>query len=335
MAQLDASWLQWLAENSLLEQPVESMIGAMTARGFDRETCERALAELQAHPYFKAARNHQQLHRKLESVTSNLQALWQASDSWGAIEKRSCPSGEEFLERYVRGCRPVVLTDIASQWPAMQRWEPDCLKRRFGQLSVEVQAGRESDPRFEENKAALRKTVRFDEFIDRIVSAGESNDCYLTANNELLKRREFASLYDDIGVQPSVCDPARLRETAFFWVGPRGTNTPLHHDTVMLFHAQVVGRKRWRMISPLDTPHVYNYRGVFSAVDLDAPDLQRHPRFADVKVLEVVVEPGETIFLPLLWWHQVTALDLSVSLSFTNLAVRNDYAYRNPCLMHW
>ncbi len=50
-------------------------------------------------------------------------------------------------------------------------------------------------------------------------------------------------------------DPARKASASFFWVGPRGTNTPLHHDTVMLFHAQIVGRKRWRFISPLDTPN--------------------------------------------------------------------------------
>jgi mannose-6-phosphate isomerase-like protein (cupin superfamily) len=30
-------------------------------------------------------------------------------------------------------------------------------------------------------------------------------------------------------------------------------------------------------------------------------------------VREVIVEPGETVFLPLGWWHQVTTLDVSLS----------------------
>ena len=67
---------------------------------------------------------------------------------------------------------------------------------------------------------------------------------------------------DDLGTLPSICDPARLAGAAFFWVGPGGTNTPLHHDTVMLFHAQIIGRKRWRFISPLETPNLYNYNSV-------------------------------------------------------------------------
>ena len=69
----------------------------------------------------------------------------------------------------------------------------------------------------------------------------------------------------------------------------------------MLFHSQMMGRKRWRMISPLQTHRLYNYMTYFSEIDLDNPDLVRHPDFADVNVLDVVVEPGETIFLPLSW----------------------------------
>ena len=57
-----------------------------------------------------------------------------------------------------------------------------------------------------------------------------------------------------------------------FWFGPAGTVTPLHHDTLMLFHTQIVGRKRWRFISPLETPRLYNYFDVYS------PDRHRPAR---------------------------------------------------------
>ena len=52
-------------------------------------------------------------------------------------------------------------------------------------------------------------------------------------------------------------------------------------------------------------------------------------------MLEVVVEPGETVFLPLGWWHQVTSLDVSLSFSFSNLALPNDYRYDNPEIHNW
>jgi len=52
-------------------------------------------------------------------------------------------------------------------------------------------------------------------------------------------------------------------------------------------------------------------------------------------VLEVVAEPGDTVFLPLGWWHQVTSLDVSLSFSFSNLSVPNNYAFRNPTIRNW
>jgi ribosomal protein L16 Arg81 hydroxylase len=98
----------------------------------------------------------------------------------------------------------------------------------------------------------------------------------------------------------------------------------------MLLHTQLVGRKRWRLASPLQTPRLYNTRSVFSPVDLAAPDLARFPRLAGVQVFDVVLGPGETLFVPLGWWHQVEALDTSLSISFTNLDVPNCFSYHHP-----
>jgi hypothetical protein len=52
-------------------------------------------------------------------------------------------------------------------------------------------------------------------------------------------------------------------------------------------------------------------------------------------VIEVVVEAGETVFLPLGWWHQVTSLDISLSFSFSNFAFANEFSYQNPSITNW
>jgi quercetin dioxygenase-like cupin family protein len=49
----------------------------------------------------------------------------------------------------------------------------------------------------------------------------------------------------------------------------------------------------------------------------------------------VVVNTGETIFLPPGWWHQVTALGLSLYLSFSNPAVPHTFSDRNPDIRNW
>ena len=329
------NWLQWAAENRLRGCTPESMVDTMAAAGLDRALCAQAVAMLETDPVYRAALRHQQLLRKLESVVANQQKLWEMRPGYGQVEKRAGVSRDELLDRYVCGSRPLVLTDVAADWPAMQRWSPADLKARFGHLDIEIQAERNADPRYEENKLQHRHTARLADFVDRVLAGGPTNDYYMTANNEALRRPEFAPLLADIGTLPSICDRAELPRLSSFWFGPAGTNTPLHHDTIMLFHTQVVGRKRWRFISPLESPKLYNFNNVFSPIDIDRPDLARYPLFSQVKVLEVVAEPGDTVFLPLGWWHQVTSLDVSLSFSYSNLAVPNHYSFANPDIHDW
>jgi Cupin-like domain len=333
--EIDLGWAQWIAEQRLRNCAPESMAQTMIAAGCDAARSVQAIALIETDPVFMAARRHQQLQRKLESVVGNLQRMWALSPHYTTIEKRPTPGADEFIERYVAACRPVVFTDVARDWPAMRRWSPADLKARFGHLDVEVQAERSADPKYEENKLALRRTLRLATFVDQVLAGGATNDYYLTANNEMLRRPDFAPLLDDIGTLPAFCDRAALATQSSFWFGPAGTVTPLHHDTLMLCHTQVVGRKRWRFVSPLQWPLVYNHSGVFSPVDVDAPDFVRHPAFREATVLEVIVEAGETVFLPLGWWHQVGALDVSLSFSYSNLALPNTYLYDNAEIADW
>ena len=332
---IDDGWRQWIAENRLRDCTPESMLETMVAAGIDRSAGSDALAAMERDPVFLAARRHQQVQRKYESVLANQQKLWEMAPHYTEVERRNHVSTAEFMERYVLGSRPLVLTNVARDWPALQRWSPTDLKARFGHLDVEVQAERSADPKYEQNKLAHRRSVRLGDFVDQVLRGGPTNDHYLTANNEVLRRPEFAPLLADIGTLPEFCARGQLAQRSSFWFGPAGTDTPLHHDTLMLLHTQIVGRKRWRFISPLETPKLYNFYQVYSPLSIDKPDLVRFPDFAKVRVLEVVAGPGDTVFLPLGWWHQVTALDVSLSFSYSNLAFANQFEYKNPEIHDW
>lgn len=333
-ARLDASWRRWIVEQCLHGCSTESILEVIERAGYSPFEAQHLIAALGDDAAFAVAAELHQRQRKFEAVALNLQRLWASDPHYATVEKRSCAhlSEDEFARRYVRGCRPVVLTGHTKDWPAMGRWSPADLKERFGHLGVDIQAERNKDSNYEQNKLLLTKRVNLGEFVDQVVQGGATNDYYLTANNELLRRTEFASLLDDIGSLPPLCDRSQLGQRSSFWFGPAGTVTPLHHDTLMLFHTQIVGRKRWRFVSPLEWSRVYNLRHVFSEVDLDRPDPARFPDFAAATVIEVVVEPGETMFLPLGWWHQVTSLDVSLSFSYSCLAVPNHFEYPDPAV---
>ncbi len=153
-------------------------------------------------------------------MIGNLQQLWQGQSGYHHIERRCGLVRDEFIERYLAGCRPVVLQGIVDDWPALQRWSPADLKPRFDPLEVEVQMGREADPHFEGNKLMHRHTLLLGDYADRVLEGGPTNDHYLMANSEILRSSEFSALLDDIGSLPSKCDPALLPGAASFWFGP-------------------------------------------------------------------------------------------------------------------
>jgi hypothetical protein len=82
-----------------------------------------------------------------------------------------------------------------------------------------------------------------------------------------------------------------------------------------------------KVLPASEVGRVYNHHHVFSQVsDIDDPavDLGRFPRLADARAYEVLLEPGEILFMPLAWWHQVKSLDFSVTTTFTNFLWPNE-----------
>lgn len=92
------------------------------------------------------------------------------------------------------------------------------------------------------------------------------------------------------------------------WLGTAGTVTPLHFDSYNNFFVQVVGFKLVRLYMPNETPNLYvqgsadvssmGAQGNISAVDVEAPDLSVHPRFANATYRQMILRPGDMLFIP-------------------------------------
>jgi ribosomal protein L16 Arg81 hydroxylase len=151
----------------------------------------------------------------------------------------------------------------------------------------------------------------------------------MTANNDSKNQAALKELWDDVGALPEYLDDDPTRR-GFFWFGPAGTITPLHHDLTNNFMAQIMGRKRVRLVAPCDLAKVYNHRHCFTELDARNVDLARFPAMADVTIHDVTLAPGEILFLPVGWWHHVEALDISITLASTNFLWHNDFYTNYP-----
>jgi hypothetical protein len=100
------------------------------------------------------------------------------------------------------------------------------------------------------------------------------------------------------------------------WLGNRSIIST-HFDVSDNVACVVAGRRRFTLFPPDQIHNLYvgpldrTIAGQpTSMVELNAPDFNRFPRFREAlaAAMTAKLEPGDAIYIPALWWHQVEAL---------------------------
>jgi hypothetical protein len=321
---LDDEWRRWIAENIMIGQSPESVLEAMRSSGLSPDESSREIKAALESPYVKGShllRNRLEKRTWLLAVYRKINRLHPGS---GEIERRYRLPRQGFLREYYTTNRPVIITGMMDDWPAMRKWNLDYFAREFGDRVVEVQMGRTAGANYETEREKYVSTIRFGDFVEKVRSSGETNDFYLTANNNSSNRKVLAELWDDIVQIPEYL--ASDRPGGYFWMGPRGTITPFHHDLTNNFMAQVIGRKRVKIAPSWDLPIMRNYLHCFCQVDGRVAPPAKQPPLDEPQILEVILNAGEVLFLPIGCLHYVEGIDISVTVSFTNFVFDNDFS---------
>jgi hypothetical protein len=232
---------------------------------------------------------------------------------------------KRFFEEFYAANRPVVLTGLVDHWLALEKWTLDYLDETVGDAVVELQGERNTAGDYELAKDRHKRAATLRDVTAAIREVEASNDFYLTAYNDTGNKIALAKLWDDLG-PVSILQDSGGRD-GFFWLGPKGTLTPFHHDLTNNLLIQVMGRKYVQMVPSWEVGRMRNGVHCFSArepADWASDDPNLPPR------LECTIGPGDALFLPIGWWHHVEALDPSISVSFTNFAADNDFVSSYP-----
>lgn len=326
------AWRHWIADNKYIGIDDRLIVQQLIAHGISPSAAKLEVSSVDQNPYFQSGYKFVQTLRKLESHANILANLASLSLHSLTIERRPNISQADFLENYYAKNIPLILSDITENWSALGLWNPEYLKNKYGQVEIEVQSDRDRDRLYEIDIEKHRKKMQMADYADAVMAGGATNNYYMVANNGNIEKTALAKLLDDIEIFPEYLDPQNTKGTTFFWFGPAGTITPLHHDPVNLMFVQVYGRKVWKIIPPYYTHMLYNYRGVFSEVDCENPNYEKYPLFQKIPIIEVTLNPGDTIFIPVGWWHAVKSLDISISMSFTNFIFPNQYEWIYPAI---
>ncbi|KAF9356131.1 hypothetical protein BGX26_005681 [Mortierella sp. AD094] len=126
------------------------------------------------------------------------------------------------------------------------------------------------------------------------------------------------------------------------WISLAGATTPLHYDRCHGILIQLVGRKRFVVFSHEDVNNLYPYDGItgpghaskvrglghcfpFSGSSAAKEDphikenmtevLERWPKVKNADPWVIDLEPGDALYTPPGFWHEVTSVDNSISVT--------------------
>ncbi len=222
---------------------------------------------------------------------------------------------EEFERDHYRPSRPVVIRGGARDWPAFGRWTPEHLRDRFGERTVTVAVNRRGAFDYAN---ARQEPMPFHRAAELIHSDRPDGAVFHYVQQKSLPV-EFPELLADVKVPRWIDRPEWIAATNL-WFGGAGNVTPLHFDRDNNFFAQLHGRKHLTLFDPshfLDLyPNLDSPLSHISRVDLLAPDYERFPKLRDAQPVEVLLEPGDLLYLPPFWWHLVRSLDEAISINF-------------------
>ena len=127
------------------------------------------------------------------------------------------------------------------------------------------------------------------------------------------------------------------------WIGNRGKVAP-HYDVHRNIACVVDGSRRFTVFPPDQVANLYPGPilgapgGVpISLVDTWDPDYDKFPRYADALAAaqEALLEPGDAIYIPSLWWHAVESLEsINVLVNYWWGGIADSGISPNDSLLH-
>jgi hypothetical protein len=257
---------------------------------------------------------------------------WLLRARWGlGLRRRSefrvLPS-MDFSNMFNEGT-PTVLTGCATEWRAFKDWTPEYLATTLGNQEVEVLVT--SGNIMNSYIANDFKVLQFSELIDIIFRKAPSGNLYYMLGKGFGLLRH---LRQDLPM-PILTDGRTLDESGTgLWIGHKGNLTSLHYDGWHGCLVQLRGKKQVTLYSPDETCNLYQdspfgmrpYTTTIPSHSKDA-DSSQFPNVRRARPIEWVLEPGQLLYVPPYWWHEVESLENSISFHVRYLPRRMELGW--------
>ena len=226
-------------------------------------------------------------------------------------------SPEDFKNSYYIPMKPLVITGLAKQWPAYNKWTWDYFKEIVGNQKVALYNNVKSDAYTPINTADDYKT--FGEYVDMIKKGPAGWRIFLFNIFD-----HAPQLIKDF-TWPEDLMKGYVKKYPMLFTGGQTSITHMHFDIDLshILHTQFAGRKRVLLFKNEEQHKLYRKPfEVLSLADFSNynqnsgnPDYEKFPALRYAKGYDLILNPGDTLFMPAGYWHHMEYIDSGFAMS--------------------
>lgn len=234
----------------------------------------------------------------------------------------------DFRSLYFKKSKPVIFKGAASNWPCCQKWDLAYFNKILGEKNVLlVDVNGLTSQKSEKNYEILS-------VVDLVANINSGGEKYLRFSPLVEQNPELTGALN-LKWLNSLKSRWSIGNTYYLFMGGKKTVTHLHCDQPCNLFVQVYGKKKWTLISVDQSYLVYpqaTQTAYFkSSADLSRLEDEKYPLLKKATRWEVVLEPGDVLYVPPHLWHyvenQTDTIGVGFRFSSVSAAIRSSFMF--------
>lgn len=227
---------------------------------------------------------------------------------------------EVFRNLVLEPCQPVVLRGLVADWPSVAagRQGAGSLSSYLDQFDIGSRVGVFRAPSALDGKFFYNEAMSGFNFDRSMMALREAIELIVLNARDDAAQTVYAGSIPISDCLPGFAAQNHLRicpeEKARLWLG-NAANVATHYDAMDNVACVIAGQRRFTLFTPDSIANLYvgpiDNTMAGRPVSLASVEnhAERYPRFEAIRdqALFADLEPGDAIYIPKLWWHQVEA----------------------------